>query len=137
MAIEASSVRCKTLADGSLDVTLRIEPGDAVSAFRMLGVPGTPVALARLKTAPEKAADDKPKGGALAKLAGQWCADPTFWAWIKKTHGLVVDHEQASVWVRMVCMVDSRAEIDHRLDASTLFHARIREPFSAWLKANQ
>lgn len=50
--IEASSVRCQTLADGTLRMTVEIEPRLALAAFILFRSPGTAMALAALK-APE------------------------------------------------------------------------------------
>jgi len=47
--IEASSVNVKTLADGTLRVSMDVEPRHAQAAFSLFGAPGTPMALAALK----------------------------------------------------------------------------------------
>lgn len=51
-AIEATSVSIKTLVDGSLRLTVEIEPFRALAAFTLFRQPGTVMALAALK-APE------------------------------------------------------------------------------------
>lgn len=48
--VEGVSVSCKTLADGTLRLTVEIEPYKALDAFALFHMPGTPLALAALKT---------------------------------------------------------------------------------------
>lgn len=50
-AIEASFVRLKSMADGSLQITAEVEPRHAVAAFTLFSAPGTPMALAALQCA--------------------------------------------------------------------------------------
>jgi len=138
--IEASSVRCKTLADGSLDVTLRIEPRDAVAAFTLLSAPGTPVALAALKTARQVQAEpERAKGGSAAKWIGMRCQEPAFQDWLEATfpnkRGAGVEEapsDRAAAIVRAVCCVNSRAEIDNNKDAFQRFDRIIRQPWAAF-----
>lgn len=47
--IPASSVKCQTLADGTLRIVVEIEPAQALAAFTLFRSPGTPMALAALK----------------------------------------------------------------------------------------
>ena len=58
-AILASTNTVKTLADGSMRLTLTIEPRHAVEAFTLFGQPGIAVALAKLT--PEAAISDARK----------------------------------------------------------------------------
>jgi len=150
-ALEASSVRVKTLADGTLRAELDFEPAHAAAAFRMLGSPGQPVAVAALKTAaqrevearPEKtakpAADDKPKGGAWSQWLALRCGERDFQGWIAgREHvlwaGLAAQHpdakERAAETCRRVCEVSSRADIDNDPKALARFQERIRGPWS-------
>lgn len=131
-AIEASTVRCQTMADGTLRLVLDIEPAQAQSAFRAFGSPGVPVAVARLKTKAEAAAklaeSERAKGGPLARLAGQWSNAASFQTWAG-----VANAEEAAQFIRAACGVDSRAKIDSDADAARHFHERIRAPFRAAL----
>jgi hypothetical protein len=54
-AIEGCTARIFTLVDGTLRVTIDIEPRDAPKAFLAFGVPGTAVALAALVPTQEDA----------------------------------------------------------------------------------
>lgn len=157
--ISAAAMRCKTMADGSLRIEVEVEPRDAQQAFAMFGRPGAPMALAALvqgyaakpdtEPSPEP---EKPKGGPLARLAGQWCQMPEFHRWIGIKHSDALNHvivletgvidfkdpetkaDLAAKVVRHVCMVDSRAKLDSDPDARRLFNEYFREPFSAWLE---
>jgi len=138
-AIEAASVGIKTMADGTLRITCDIEPGNAQAAFALFGAPGTPMALAALKAghaAITSESAEKVKGGALAKLAGMWCADPDFQNWI--VSGSWPDvvwstgdsaEECAANGVRAICGVKSRAELDTKMQAAEAFQLRIRGPY--------
>lgn len=137
--IEASTVSVKTMADDTLRLTIDIDPRYAQEAFSLFGSRGVSCVVARLtQEAAQKAAQseaaataaEKPKGGDLAKLAGQFCANPDFWEFIDLASG----HE-ATEWVRRVCGVQSRAEIDHNEVAKLLFHDKVRRPFADWCRA--
>lgn len=149
--IGASSVRVATLADGSLRLTLDIEPRDAQAAFALFGAPGRAVALAALKdgsgvvagfpvTEPDvgNPISEKPKGGEWAKMAGMWCADPDFWVFLNQTYpndDYVENAEHAAMAVRIYCDIESRAELDHNPAALELFNVKIRRPFQKWMQA--
>ena len=152
-AVEASSVRVVTMADGTLRLTVDVEPRFAVDAFRLFGAPGTAVALAALKPGmpePEQPAAEQ-KGGALAILAGRWCNEMMFQTWLQKAfpqpwkvreeqslRSIAPRYNPATVAanvVRDVCGVQSRAELDHNADAAEKFHRLIRGPYSKHLIA--
>lgn len=52
--IEGATVKVATLVDGTLRVTVDVEPVHAASAFLLLGSPGTPVGIAALNFNREK-----------------------------------------------------------------------------------
>jgi hypothetical protein len=129
--IEASTVRLQTMMDGTLRMTVDVEPRHARDAFALFGMPGTALALAGIKTAAQQAQEEAPKpaGGPLAKLAGQWCQMPQFLAWSGCNTA-----ELAAEFIRRECGIQSRAELDHNPAAAGVFHTHIREPFSAYMK---
>lgn len=49
-AFLGSSAAAKTMADGSLRITVDLSPADAIGAFTAFGKPGSPVAIARIST---------------------------------------------------------------------------------------
>ncbi len=126
-AIAASSVAIRTMADGTLRASIDFEPRDAAAAFALLGSPGQPLAVTALKTAAQRAA--KPAGGALAKLAGQWCNDATFRAWCGAETA-----DDAAEFIRRECGIASRAELDSNKSAEAIFHLNIRSAYASYLQ---
>lgn len=124
-AIAASSVRVKTMADGTLQITVAVEPRHATDAFKL---PGTPVALAALKVGtPLPEPEDKPKGGPLAKWAALRATEPRFQEWLD-----VHSEEAATRRIRVICGIVSRAELDNNPVAEQIFKRQIMEPWSAY-----
>ena len=140
--IQASTVKVATMADDTLRLTIDIEPRHAQEAFALFGMRGSPVVIARLTQeaatayaqaetvaahADVPAADEKPKGGDLARLAGMLCANPHFRHWLN-----VDSADGAAEFIRVECGVQSRAELDHNPAAAIAFHENVRKPFIAW-----
>lgn len=133
-AIAASSARCKTLADGTLQLTVNIELNDAIAAFGLFGSPGVPMALAALKVGHAAKSDepaDKPKGGTLAQSAGIICNEPEFQRFAL-AQGHVESADGAAGLIRAVCYVASRAELDHDAKAATRY-GRLMEKYREYL----
>ena len=144
-----------TLADGTIRVKLDFEPNDAAAAFAIFGMPGSPVAVARLatenatisaadtSTSPEK---QRAAGGPLARLSGMWCSQPSFAEWLSEAMAPIWlrtqqlneglgDHEAAAICVRSICNVASRSELDHDVEAGHKFLTKIRLPYMAHMDA--
>lgn len=141
-AIEAASVGVRTMADGTLRLSLDIEPRHAQAAFALFGAPGTPMALAALKPASSK--PEAPKGGPLAQWVAMRCKEPHFLAWLYGQHkeqwatteGESAEDVAANL-VRALCGVESRAELDSNPDAAATLHKLIREPYKGQAFAAQ
>lgn len=146
--IEASSVRVATLADGTLRLTVDVEPRHARDAFALFGAPGVPMALAALKTAQEsepEAAPEKPKGGVWAQWCGKRCAEVSFRAWLREKYPNKWEHfaigggkhetEIAADVLRMVCQIESRTELDNDDEAKARFDRLIRGPWQKHYQA--
>ncbi len=132
--VEAASVSVKTMADGTLRLSVDIEPRQAREAFGLFGSPGTPMALAALK--PNAAVVDepeKPKGGALAKDAAIVCHTADFRRFADH-RGFGHSENGAAQLVHTFCGVDSRAYLDHDKDAARKF-AQLMSEFNAWKAA--
>jgi hypothetical protein len=126
--IEASSVQIRTMADGTLRIVCDVEPRHAQSAFRLFGSPGTPMALAGLKPAP--AEPERPKGGPLSQWAAMRGADPEFRRWLAQKYNTQCPNEGAAASIlRLVCEVESRADLDNDTIAAARFHERIMGPW--------
>jgi hypothetical protein len=129
------------MADGTLRAELDFEPRFAADAFRLLGQPGQPVAVAALKTAAQhKPASDKPKGGPLSQWLAMRCDEAEFRLWLATAYredcmAVALDMPdkgpgwQAAEVVRRVCEVESRADIDNHAAAAQRFQERIRGPW--------
>lgn len=141
-AIIASTVGVKTMADDTLRLTIDIDPQYAGEAFALFGKRGSACAIARLTNEaavtemrkPDHLPDatkmiEKPKGGALARLASQLCQQPAFLTWYGcDSEGEAAEH------IRFSCGVESRSELDHNESAAAIFHREIRIPYSEFMK---
>lgn len=144
-ALEASSVRVRTMADGTLRAELDFEPRHAAAAFTLLGAPGQPVAVAALRIgapAEQAAPINEPpplKGGPLSQWLAIRCGEPEFQQWLASHESalwaalaaVVPDARGcAAELVRLRCEVRSRAEIDNDPAAAARFQERIRGPWA-------
>ncbi|CAM2143760.1 conserved protein of unknown function [Pararobbsia alpina] len=68
----------------------------------------------------------------LAQLAGMWCNDLDFRAWVAElSDQACATAADAAAWVRAVCNVESRAELNTDHDAAARFNQLIRTPYMA------
>ena len=83
----------------------------------------------------------KHKGKGLARYAALLCHHDLFLQYLSekvpvKTQSRSVEwwgeDEHAARWLRWICNIESRAELDHNPKAEDLFHERIRRPYSEW-----
>lgn len=119
------------MSDGTLRAELDFEPAHAVAAFRLLGSPGQPVAVAALKTKAQQEADDKPKGGVWSQWLAIRCGETEFQDWLAaQWPSLWAARGDPAEVVRCVCEVASRAEIDNDPEAQARFQERIRGPWA-------
>lgn len=126
----------KEMSDGTVRVQIDIDPRFRAQFFEMFGQIDMPVALAPLAADFEKREPqpEKPKGGALAKLAGMLCDDSNFHEFL--THQFALEEicesaDGAATVVREVCEIESRSELDWHTEAADRFHVLIRGP---WIK---
>ncbi|MGA4125514.1 hypothetical protein ACI2VP_05145 [Ralstonia nicotianae] len=134
--------------NGGCKVTFWLPDATELDAFRALTVRKGNTAGHRFMAAlvevgddeqpvqPEPAALEAPKGGMLAKLAGMLCDQPEFWAFLNRLDAnggqIIQNAEDAANFVRDVCGVASRAELDHNETAAQAFHQKIRLPYVRW-----
>lgn len=127
------------MADGTLRLTLDVEPANAKDAFSLFGSPGTPVAIAALKHGYAAKSDEpsqKDPVGHLCKWLVMRCNEPEFWRWLEAEpcNGTDITSEaQASEFVKYYLGIDSRKEIDGNPEREADFHNLIRGPYSRWL----
>ncbi|PRH16842.1 hypothetical protein C6T71_28535 [Burkholderia multivorans] len=81
------------------------------------------------------AALQRPKGGALAKLAGLWANEPAFVDWMRASGQPANTPDDAAEFIRARCGVDSRAYLDHDPRAKARFDRYIRGPYSKYRAA--
>ena len=158
--IEAISRTCKTMADGTLRLTVDIEPNSALTAFQLFGMPDVPMVLARLtqeasiqSAQAETIAAEKLKGGLLAKWAGILCNDPQFIEFIMPIYDRLMggngtgcgdlapddiggDEEYNRHAILVICGIDSRRMLDHDKKAGQIFRDEIMKPFDEWKAKN-
>lgn len=156
--IEAASVACKTMADGTLRVTFDVEPRHAQAAFALFGPPGSPCALARLQPAQEPVPEtEQPKPermGPLCEWAVYRCKDRQFQYWIRPVYDRVMGGNGSS-WgdvtpadvggieayaahaIKVICDISTRKELDSDMAAGARFKENVMEPYRKWLAAKE
>lgn len=122
-AISGTRRAMKEMADGTIRVQVDIDPSCRSAFLQLFPNIDMPVALAPL-TSDFEQNQQMPKGGELARLAGMLCQNEDFQDWCECESA-----EAAAEWVREVCQVESRAELDHDPQAAHRFHSLVRIPF--------
>ena len=83
-----------------------------------------------------RVASEGRKGAALSRTAAMMCNGAKFQRWVESRIGAAPEgvsaQQHAAQYVRDVCGITSRAELDHNASAATLFHTAIRIPFVEW-----
>ena len=138
-AIEGATVNLRTMADGTLRITIDVEPGSAQAAFALFGAPGTPVALAALKVghALKSDAPAEPKGGPLSQWLAQRCNEVAFREWVWQAVPLCGPEptcDEASDSICGYIGVNRKREIDGDRHAPTNLKTLVMKPYSDWLK---
>lgn len=128
---------------GGCKVTFWLQGPDELAAFRTLTTRKGNTAGHRFMAALVEIGDDelpvqadtvipvsdKPKGGALAVLAGMWCRSPDFQTWSDTRNPA-----ESRIFILQACEIDSRAELDHNEESAEKFHRLIRGPFSKYIQ---
>ena len=139
-AIAAVSRNVKTLADGTLRLTIDIEPSNAQEAFKYFGMPDVPMAIARLtqEAAIEHAQTEtinEPKGGAGSQWLAMRCDEPEFWDFVKAKSFSpdITNAEMCDTEVKLYLSISSKKEVDNNKLAEQRFREMIRKPYTDWL----
>lgn len=126
------------MADGTLRLSLDIEPRHSQAAFALFGAPGTPMALAALKSAKAEPAPEPAKGGERAKWCAMRCQEAAFHRWLQEAYPqqwCEAPGETPAMWaasaIRAVCSIESRKELDNDPTAAERFDRLIRKPYGA------
>lgn len=81
---------------------------------------------------------DGPKGGQLSRLAAIMGANPAFQHYVREAFGEDMKTEgECADFIRSVCKITSRAELDHNPKAASIFHERFRKPFVEFNEKNR
>lgn len=136
---------------GGAKVTFFLRDAKALEAFRHLTVAKGKQAGHRFAMVlVEIGEDEQPvnqhdkKGGAITKLAAMFCGQERFWQWARLKHpeawaraeaivgaaGGQAPVEVAAEFVRRMCSIKSRSELDTNAAAQKVFHEHIRIPYS-------
>ena len=126
------------MADGTLRLTVDIEPRHSQAAFALFGAPGTPMALAAIKCATSAPATEPAKGGERAKWVAMRCQEAAFGRWLQEAfpqQWATACGETPEQWaadtVRVACDIESRKELDNDAAAAERFDRLIRKPYGA------
>jgi hypothetical protein len=143
--------------NGGCKVTFWLADPSDLEPFRAMTVRKGNQAGQRLMAALVEVGDDerpvqepeKPKGGPLSELAGQWCRRDDFKQWIRPVYDRIMggdgtgygdvtpedvggEEKYAAHAICVICEINSRRELDHNAEAAALFHTLIREPYAKW-----
>lgn len=131
-AILATSNGYRDMADGTLRLTIDVEPRDAAAALSLFGKRGSPVALARITDEAAVAHDQAAQAEAqkaerkplnLASRVALTCQEVSFFRFLRSRHaalwttaewaqeGALEDSKTAARAVREFCGVPSRSQI--------------------------
>jgi hypothetical protein len=131
-AISGTRRSAKELADGTLRVMIDIDPRFKAEFHRLFPNIDMPCALAPLIAEFEHLPKEKPKGGPLCTLAARWCKDEDFRDWLG-----VDTEEEATIFMRSTCGIESRAQLDHDEHAALLFNEHFRIPYKNYLNEKE
>mgnify|MGYP003583170913 FL=1 len=75
------------------------------------------------------------KGGDLSRLAAMLCQNPEFQEWLNNQQLVdlaisVEGAQDAAAVIRLVCGIQSRAELDHNAQAPKILQETVRRPFA-------
>lgn len=149
----ANLIFVKTRSVAQMQIEFPIEEGAEIVKMFGAPLPGSPVkvAVARLKLGREVVPDipqpDTKRASSkswdelpLAQQAGIRCSEESFWKFLSDEHffdengqfDIITDAEKAAVYVRLICGVDSRADLD-KSSRSRILWRGLDAKFQAWL----
>lgn len=147
-AIPGTRRQVKELVDGTLVLSVHIDPPFKAALHRLFPEIDMPVAIAPLVIGQHQVMRSGPGGndeeavkhahepiGPRCKLAVMWCKDPQFQDWMVINHLVGPDPDGAAEGVRNLCGVASRRELDTDADAGAVFDELIRQPYASHLRS--
>ncbi len=138
-AIAGTRRQYKEMADGTLRVSIDIDPQYKQNFLELFPGIDMPVALAPLEPDFEqKKPEPEQKGGPLSKSAAMQCAYKVFQAFLRdkyaedwKLFDCIDATDQAAHVLRYICGVESRADLDHEVQAAARYQELMRE-YQQW-----
>jgi hypothetical protein len=138
--IQATSVNVKTMADGTLRLSVDISPTESIKAFQLFGMPGAPLVIGRFtqQAAVEQAQEETVmKGGFMANWIAMRCNEPVFRKFLDYKYydnaDFVDSYEFADEVVKSLLEIESKKEVDNSKEIQEKFHKLIRIPYSEYL----
>jgi hypothetical protein len=139
-ALSGAAMSLRTMADGTVRVTIDFEPKDRKAVMEMLGSPGQPCAVVALEHGHAAAGNKAPAAtyrdfGPICREAIDLCGNGQFQEYaVRSYRGSVPPSEKvAKQFILTQCNVDSRKDLDTAEGARDLFIEHVRKPFHAWL----
>lgn len=143
--VEGTSGTYRSRVDGTIVLSVEIEPRHARAALELFGMPGQPLALAALKIN-GAASESKSAQAGSTVASGQYdaappskrtvgpictwlamrCKEPEFQVWLVGSKNEAATIERC----REACGVQSRADIDGNPQAEAWFKERIQKPYA-------
>ena len=147
--LEAMLLRWSETSNGGATIVLQLADPDDLEQFKLMTLAKGKIAGQRLQCVMVEIGDDElpkdlpdpGKGGPLSILAARWCQDSEFQSWAMQmgaeTWETKADEPEDRVkeWLRALCGVSSRRELDHDNGAAHKFDAYIRKPYMDHLQS--
>lgn len=134
--IEASSGTYRSRVDGTIVLSVEIEPRFRAEALALFGMPGTPLALAALKPGTVKSSSPV---GTKCLTAIELSRNRAFWTWVgfATMSGVALQTEAAAAnFIRKTCGIESRRDLDGNEGAYSIFTKKLLTPFTKWAQDN-
>ena len=145
LKFDAMLLRWSETSNGGATIVLQLVDADELEPFKAMTMVKGKMAGQILEITAELSDEGQPsppgKGGPLSKLAARWCQDSEFQSWAMQmgaeTWETKADEPEDRVkeWLRALCGVSSRRELDHDNGAAHKFDAYIRKPYMEHLQS--
>jgi len=146
---EAMLLRWSETSNGGSTIVLQLVDDSDLAPFKGMTLKKGKIAGQRLQCVLVEVDDQEQpiappapgKGGQLSILAARWCRDLEFQSWAMQmgaeTWETKADEPEDRVkeWLRALCGVSSRRELDHDNGAAHKFDAYIRKPYMDHLQS--
>ncbi len=133
------------MGQDGMEIILRLGPKTSKEKLEAwLGEGPTLLQLSHAPKRPESNTASKPKGGNLARLAGQWCKEKSYHQFCLEKGFISVIADRAEQIEKDVtyaiyreCEIKSRAELDHNEQAAKTFKRVFIRPYAEFLQGHK